>query len=100
MPNLSVSDTRIRATNKTSSIKLRLAYDKYLSSLEAKYVFEIAERNINSNLNEQKDVFREEFVTLKKQLQSLRDELESMDALKIEKNILDKKFEVIETLCE
>lgn len=100
MPNLSISGTRIRTVDKTSSTKLRLAYDKYLSSLEAKYVFENAERNINSNLNEQKDVFREEFVTIKKQLLSLIDDLESMDAFKMEKNILDKKFEIIQMLCE
>lgn len=97
LPNLSLNGNKTQLDKTT---KLRFAYDKYLSSLEAKYVLQMTEAKINSNISQQKKVFFEEFDMLKKQLQSLSNELESTKKLKIEKNILDKKFEVIELLRE
>lgn len=97
MPNLSSNGNKAQL-NKTT--QLRFAYDKYLSSLEAKYVLQMTETKINSNIVEQNKVYREEFNTLKKQLQSLSDELELIKTLKIENNTLEKKFEVIELLRE
>lgn len=97
MPNININGNKTQL-NKTT--QLRFAYDKYLSSLEAKYVLQMTETKINSNISEQNKVFREEFDTLKKQLQSLSDELELIKTLKIENNTLDKKFEVIELIRE
>ncbi|VVC33200.1 Hypothetical protein CINCED_3A015181 [Cinara cedri] len=95
LPNLNLNGNRTQLDKTT---QLRFAYDKYLSSLEAKYVLQRTETKINSNISEQKKIFLEEFDMLKKQLQSLSNELELTKTLKIEKNILDKKFEVIELL--
>jgi len=72
MPNLNATGNRLQLDRTT---KLRFAYDKYLSSLEAKYVFQMIEKNISSNVNEQKKVFRDEFDILKDQLVTLSKEL-------------------------
>ncbi|VVC40380.1 Hypothetical protein CINCED_3A015347 [Cinara cedri] len=96
MPNLNASGSRNNKIDKTT--RLRFAYDEYLSSLEAKYIFQLNEEKINSNINQQKKVFMGEFDMLRKQMLSLIDKLKSINSLKIEKNSLDKKTEVIETL--
>lgn len=98
MPHLNASGSRTQEVNATT--KLGFAYDKYLSSLEAKYVFKITERKINLNVSEQKHVFRKEFVMLKKQLGSLCNKLKSINTFKTKADILDKKCEVIEILCK
>lgn len=95
MPNLNATGNRLQLDKTT---KLRFAYDKYLSSLEAKYVFQMIEKNISSNINKQKKVFRDEFDILKNQLVTLSKELESINGLKIEKKLIDQKFEVLEML--
>lgn len=97
MPNLNLIGNRMQVDKTT---KLRFEYDKYLSSLEAKYALQIVEKKINLNINEQKKVFREEFDILKKQLITLRNEIESINELKIEKKNIDEKFEVLEILSK
>lgn len=97
MPNLSSTGSRV-PVDKT--MKLRFAYDKYLSSLEAKYTFQVTEKKITSNINEQTDVFRGEFDFLKKQLVTLTEELKLINEFKIEKENLDKKLEILEMLCK
>jgi len=97
MPNLNATGNRLQLDKIT---KLRFAYDKYLSSLEAKYVFQMIEKDISSNINEQKKVFRNEFDVLKKQLVTLSKELELINGLKIEKKLIDQKFEVLEMLSK
>lgn len=97
MPNLNATGNRLQLDKTT---KLRFAYDKYLSSLETKYVFQMIEKNISSNINKQKKVFRDEFDTLKNQLVTLSKELESINGLKIEKKLIDQKFEVLEMLSK
>lgn len=97
MPNLNATGNRLQLDKTT---KLRFAYDKYLSSLEAKYVFQKIEKNISSNVNEQKKVFRDEFDSLKDQLVTLNNELEMINGLKIEKKIIDQKIEVLEMLSK
>ncbi|XP_022183186.1 uncharacterized protein LOC111042798 isoform X2 [Myzus persicae] len=95
MPNLNATGNRLQLDKIT---KLRFAYDKYLSSLEAKYVFQMIEKNISSNVNEQKKVFRDEFNILKDQLVTLSKELEMINGLKIEKKLIDQKIEGLEML--
>lgn len=95
MPNLLASGDRVQLDK---TIKLKNAYDKYLSSLEAKYAFQTFEKKITSNINGQKKVFREELDILKKQLVTLNKEFESINGLKIEKKLIDQKFEVLEML--
>lgn len=95
MPNLSTTGSRMRVDKTT---KLRFEYDKYLSSLEAKYTFQVAEKKINSNINEQKNVFKEEFYLLKEQLAALTEEIKLISEFKIEKENLEKKCEVLEML--
>ncbi|XP_001948663.1 uncharacterized protein LOC100168128 [Acyrthosiphon pisum] len=95
MPNLSATGNRLQLDKTT---KLRFAYDKYLSSLEAKYVFQQIEKNISSNVNEQKKVFRDEFVILKDQIVTLSNELEKINGLKTEKKLIDQKIEALEMI--
>ncbi|XP_025194002.1 uncharacterized protein LOC112593701 [Melanaphis sacchari] len=95
MPNLNATGNRLQLDKTT---KLRFAYDKYLSSLEAKYVFQMFEKNISSNIDKQKKVFRDEFDILKNQLVTLSKELESINGLKLEKKLIDQKYEVLEIL--
>jgi len=95
MPNLNATGNRTRVDKIT---KLRFEYDKYLSSLEAKYSFQIIEKKIIANITKQKTVFQEEFDILKKQLISLIEELDSINQLKMEKKNIDKKFELLEML--
>lgn len=97
MPNLNATGNRLQLDKIT---KLRFAYDKYLSSLEAKYVFQMIEKNISSNVNEQKKVFRDEFNILKDQLVTLSKELEMINGLKIEKKLIDQKIEGLEMLSK
>ncbi|CAI6350500.1 unnamed protein product [Macrosiphum euphorbiae] len=95
MPNLNATGNRLQLDKTT---KLRFAYDKYLSSLEAKYVFQKIEKNISSNVNEQKKVFRDEFDILKGQLVTLSNELEKINGLKTEKKLIDQKIEALEMI--
>lgn len=97
MPNLNATGNRLQVDKIT---KLRFAYDKYLSSLEAKYVFQKIEQNISLNINEQKKVFRDEFDILKNQLVTLSNELEMINGLKIEKKLIDQKVEGLEMLSK
>lgn len=97
MPNLNLVGNRMQVDKTT---KLRYEYDKYLSSLEAKYALQMVEKKITLNINEQKKVFREEFDILKKQLVSLSNEIEMINELKIEKKNIDEKFEVLEILSK
>lgn len=96
MPNLNVANK----TKVDKITKLRFEYDKYLSSLEAKYIFQMNEKKIMSNINEQKKIFNEEFNIIKKQLTALSNELEHINNLKIEKKTLDKKFEILQMLSK
>ncbi|XP_060877801.1 uncharacterized protein LOC132950389 [Metopolophium dirhodum] len=95
MPNLNATGNRLQLDKTT---KLRFAYDKYLSSLEAKYVFQKIEKNISSNVDEQKKVFRDEFDILKDQLVTLSNELEKINGLKTEKKLIDQKIEALEMI--
>ncbi|XP_025422788.1 putative uncharacterized protein DDB_G0282133 isoform X2 [Sipha flava] len=95
MPNLNTIGSRMRVDKIT---KLRFEYDKYLSSLEAKYTFQVTEKKITANINEQKNIFREEFNLLKEQLVTLTEKIKLISKLKIEKENLDKKCEVLEML--
>lgn len=97
MPNLNLVGNRIQVDKTT---KLRYEYDKYLSSLEAQYALQKIEKKITLNINEQKNVFREEFDILKKQLTTLSNEIELINELKIEKKNIDAKFEVLEILSK
>jgi len=97
MPNLNATGNRLQLDKIT---KLRFAYDKYLSSLEAKYVFQMIEKNITANVNEQKKVFKDEFDVLKDQLVTLSQELETINELKIEKKMIDQKIEGLEMLSK
>lgn len=96
MPNLNVTSK----TNVNKITKLRLEYDKYLSSLEAKYIFQMIEKKVMSNINEQKKVFNEELNIIKKQLTTLSNELEQINHLKIEKKTLNKKMEILQMLSK
>lgn len=95
MPNLNATGNRLQLDKTT---KLRFAYDKYLSSLEAKYVFQKIEKNISSNVDEQKKVFRDEFNILKDHLVTLSKELEKINGLKTEKKLIDQKIEALEII--
>jgi len=97
MPNLNATGNRLQLDKIT---KLRFAYDKYLSSVEAKYVFQMIEKNISGNVNEQKKVFKDEFGMLKDQLVTLSQELETINGLKIEKKMIDRKIEGLELLSK
>lgn len=96
MPNLNVTSK----TKVDKITKLRFEYDKYLSSLEAKYIFQMNEKKIMSNINKQKKIFNEEFNIIKQQLTALSNELEHINHLKIEKKTLDKKFEILQMLSK
>lgn len=96
MPNINVvGESRVDTVT-----KLRFEYDKYISSLEAKYVFQKIEKNVISNINGQKKVFIEEFNILYEQLSNLSEELEKINKLKIEKINLEKKIELLEKLSK
>lgn len=95
MPNLNLIGNRTQLDRTT---KLRFKYDEYLSSLEAKHVFQKIEKKVVSNINEQKKVFLDEFNTLKIQLITLSDELNLKNQLKIEKKELDERIKVLEML--
>lgn len=96
MPNINLP-----GNSQTGEItKLRLEYDRYLSSLEAKYVCKQIEKSVISNINEQKKIFIEEFKTLYEQLSTLSGELEKINKLKVEKQNLDKKLELLEILSK
>lgn len=96
MPNINMIGNRMPQLEKTK--QLRFAYDKYLSSVEAKYALQTIEKKISSNIIEQKKVFLEEFETLKNQLVTLSEELKLINDLKTEKNDLVKKIEVLEKI--
>lgn len=97
MPNINMIGNR---TPLDKTKQLRFEYDKYLSSLEAKYALQAIQKKITSNIIEQKKVFLEEFETLKHQLVSLSEELKSINELTIDKNHIDKKIEVLENISK
>lgn len=96
MPNINV----VGNSPVNTVTKLRFEYDKYLSSLEAKYVLQKIEKSVISNINEQKKVFIEEFNILHEQLSTLSEELKKKKKLKIEKEDLQKKIELLEMLSK
>lgn len=97
MPNLNATGSRMQVDKIT---KLKFSYDNYLSSLVAKCVFQRIEKKIMSNIEVQKKVFRDEFHNLETQLLPLREELDSINELKIKKKTLDEKIEVLEMLSK
>jgi len=97
MPNINMIGNR---TPLDKTKQLRFEYDKYLSSLEAKHALQVIQKKIASNIIEQKKVFLEEFETLKNQLVSLNEELKSINELRIEKNDIDKKIEILENISK
>lgn len=97
MPNINMIGNR---TQLDKTKQLRFEYDKYVSSLEAKHALQTIEKKLSSNIIEQKKVFLEEFETLKNQLVTLSEELKLINDLKIEKNDLTKKIEVLEKISK
>lgn len=78
----------------------RLAYGRYLSSVVAKYSMQRSEKELTLNINKQKSVFQKEFHNLKQQLVTLSEELKSINELKMEKNTLNSKLNVLEKLSK
>jgi len=97
MPNINMIGNRT-PIDKTK--QLRFEYDKYLNSVEAKHALQTIEKKITSNIIEQKKVFLEEFETLKNQLVTLSEELQSINELKMKKNDIVKKIEVLENISK
>lgn len=95
LPNINIANNSLPVDEIT---QLQFAYDKYLSSLEAKYISENIKKKITSNIDEQKRVFIEEFKILRNQLENVRGELESKSKLINQKTKLDKNIEVLEVL--
>lgn len=97
MPNLFATGPRTQVDKIT---ELRFSYDNYLSSLMAKCAFQNIEKEITSNIDVQKKVFRDEFYNIKNQLVTLREELDSINKLKLKKKTLDENIEVLEMLSK
>lgn len=78
--------------------KLKFQYNDYLNSMVTKYVLQKIKKENALNINKQKRVFLEEFKILKQQLQTLDEELTSINKLNLEKQEVDRKIEVLEML--
>lgn len=95
MPNINIANNSLPVDEIT---QLKFVYDKYLSSLEAKYISQNIKKKLTLNIDEQKRVFMEELKILRNQIEILSGEKESIFKLIKQKTKFDKNIEPLEML--
>lgn len=89
-----------RAPDVTPVLRLRFAYDGYLSSAEALYAQRANAREIASNVGRQTGVFAERMASLRRELSALDERLATENGLKAEKQRLTGQIEVLRMISE
>lgn len=82
------------------ALRLRFAYDAYLSGAEALHAQRTSAREIAANVGRQEDVFAGRMAALRRDLRTLAESLAANDGLTAERDELTGKIGVLETISE